>query len=83
MQEKAEAARLLAGLHEAGLSVLAQFFAITLQNPSTPNEMKLETRPPDLLQAFNTQRKMLPNLKPRLICVLQRCESGVRCPFRA
>ncbi len=68
---QADSAHALQELHDAGLSVLA----ISRHHPqerANAELMKLETHTPALLQTYALGRHALPNLRLRLICVLQR-----------
>jgi len=69
--DEADASDHFRELHDAGLSVLA----VSRHHPSeavNARLMNLETRTPSLLRAYATNRTALPNLRCRLICVLQR-----------
>jgi hypothetical protein len=69
--DEADAVERLRELHDAGLSVLA----LSRHHPSevvNARLMNLETLTPALLRRCASDREALPNLRLRLICVLQR-----------
>jgi hypothetical protein len=71
-----ESANLLRDLTLAGLSVLAVSRHHHLEDVNA-NIMKIETRAPAVLKAAAVVREVMPQLRPRLICALQR--GGVEC----